>query len=213
MLNHNPSQLFIDSVNYFDDHYGFGSYKEEAIFLLRKTIEILDHHSIHHMLISGSLLGLRRHNGLIPWDDDIDLLVNNNVDKLWLKDLGDILIYKMWSFYKSCRISGIKTIVDEDLLTINKDKCLTWPSIDLFTYELNGDKIVFFEKEWPSDQFIPTVKSSFEGINVNIPNNPDYFLQINYGHDYMHKCISRNWNHKADVHVPDLRIIDLRDLS
>ena len=61
---------------YFNEERGFGKYKPIAINLLKKTIEILEEYDINYFLISGTLLGYIRHNDFIPWDDDIDLIVD-----------------------------------------------------------------------------------------------------------------------------------------
>lgn len=58
-------------------------------FLLRKLKELCDKLGIHFWLYSGTLLGAMRHNGFIPWDDDIDVgIMRNDLHKLinYLKD-------------------------------------------------------------------------------------------------------------------------------
>ena len=50
---------------------GFGQYKNVAIDLLKKTIDILNEFDINHLLISGTLLGYVRHNDFIPWDEKL----------------------------------------------------------------------------------------------------------------------------------------------
>lgn len=40
---------------------------------LKKIIEICDANSLRYFLIGGSLIGVLRHHGFIPWDDDIDI--------------------------------------------------------------------------------------------------------------------------------------------
>lgn len=58
-------------------------------FLLRKLKELCDKLGINFWLYSGTLLGAMRHNGFIPWDDDIDVgIMRNDLHKLinYLKD-------------------------------------------------------------------------------------------------------------------------------
>jgi len=132
-------------MDFFSQNYGFGKFKPEAIRLLKKTIDVLDEFNINHLLISGTLLGFIRHNDFIPWDDDIDLLVDSSI----LKRLGDIanrhpdlsVFYKTkYDSIKLCFTNG--EIIgdlswDNCIITesITKDKKLKFPFIDLFIYE------------------------------------------------------------------------------
>lgn len=68
-------------MDHFSESYGFGEYKSQAIKLLKTTIDILNEFEINHFLISGTLLGYVRHNDFIPWDDDIDILVDESIIK------------------------------------------------------------------------------------------------------------------------------------
>ena len=47
--------------------------------LLEKTLIFLNEFNIDNCLISGTLLGYIRHNDIIPWDDDIDLLADSKI--------------------------------------------------------------------------------------------------------------------------------------
>jgi phosphorylcholine metabolism protein LicD len=63
--------------NFFSTERGFGKHRDTAIKLLNQTIYILNKYNIDYFLISGTLLGCMRHNDFIPWDDDIDLLIDS----------------------------------------------------------------------------------------------------------------------------------------
>lgn len=47
------------------------------------------------------------------------------------------------------------------------------------------DEISFFHNDWKRTEFFPLRRVNFLGIDCNIPNNPHYFLSVNFGNDYM----------------------------
>lgn len=49
--------------------------KQILINLFKKFIEICEMHNLRYYCIGGTLLGAIRHQGMIPWDDDIDVLM------------------------------------------------------------------------------------------------------------------------------------------
>lgn len=47
--------------------------QEYLLKLFREVDEICREHNLRYVLAGGSLIGALRHEGFVPWDDDVDL--------------------------------------------------------------------------------------------------------------------------------------------
>ena len=65
--------------------------------ILKATVKVLNEDNIKYFLIGGSCLGAVRHNGFIPWDDDVDIgIFREDYNKLpeIFKKLPDNMFYQ-----------------------------------------------------------------------------------------------------------------------
>ena len=132
-------------MDHFSESYGFGEYKSQSIKLLKTTIDILNEFDINHFLISGTLLGYVRHNDFIPWDDDIDILVDESIltkKELIVQKYGNINLFFRTKFdsVKICFSNGLeipdgnwKDKAVQGLFPMEKKYC--FPFVDMFIYE------------------------------------------------------------------------------
>lgn len=207
---------------YFNDNIGFGEHKILAINLLKQTIDVLNEFHINHCLISGTLLGLVRHKDFIPWDDDIDLLVDTSIkDKLpeimakYEHLFTFIGVVNDESGIKMCFANaGIEMKTDNHGVKkqiLNKEGKYNWPFIDLFTYKTSedGNSIRFFNKDWESSKMLPFETASFLNLDVNTPKDYDYFLKSNYGQEYMTRLISNWYMHKNEKTIIETEVVSI----
>lgn len=127
-------------------------------YMLCKLSEICEKIGADLILGCGTLLGAIRHNGFIPWDDDIDVLMSNrdfkklkryfkkhdnHIDGLFFADYSTD--HETIHFLPRIRLDG--TYVDEyatDELNINKG---LWLDIFVFCDCASNDKILEIQKK------------------------------------------------------------------
>ena len=65
--------------------------QEKELNMLLYFKEFCDKHNLRFYLCGGGLIGAIRHNGFIPWDDDLDLFM------LTLNDLRIVVLIEITS--------------------------------------------------------------------------------------------------------------------
>ena len=150
--------------------------KHAVLFsILDWWINFAEEHGLMYYAYSGTLLGVIREKDIIPWDDDIDLVVEEaTLDKLFKLDLPSHLIIKQGAKGACYKIgkAGISAYVD------------------IFPTRSIGNRIEYamekaramFPNDWASkDEIFPLSKGAFNRFILPIPNNPDACLTRMYG--------------------------------
>ena len=62
--------------------------KSIQLDLLQKTVDFCESNGLRYFLCGGTLIGAIRHNGYIPWDDDIDIAMPRSDYDLFVKSFN-----------------------------------------------------------------------------------------------------------------------------
>lgn len=110
---------FYKSSNYYTPPCCASNLKEMIIYLHKLLIK----HNIQYFIYWGTLLGSIRHGGIIPWDTDIDIYINE-------KDKSKLLKLKSFIEKDTHYILKIKNIIRLKFSKTNTQH------IDLFLYKI-----------------------------------------------------------------------------
>jgi lipopolysaccharide cholinephosphotransferase len=177
-----------------DDHV------QDLYQMLKDVTDLFHKENISYSLISGSLLGAVRQSGHIPWDDDMDLMINQQME-VKLNQLSDTLKTLGYNLTVLKDMYKISKISSNMASRKSKDNQVTYPWIDIFVMHHNKiDKVVEYYKDlnkklWPKewfyeDDFFPLKEHKFGPLTVCAANFPEVYLSQFYGD---------NWKEEANI--------------
>lgn len=166
------------------------------IDILKRVADFCDQNNITYFLAFGTLIGAIRHNGFIPWDDDVDIAMPRpDYDKfiaLFNKDNTQIQVVSMdnnekygFSFAK---VHDLRTIVNET--QYHQDVFGVY--IDVFPIDGYKDRKQL-SKLKRINKFLHTKKANFtqRKISKKIINVFGKFLLLPFSTHYILKIIDR----------------------
>lgn len=107
-----------------ENKYGTKAVQEELLSMMKDLHAFFEREGIRYSLAYGSLLGCIRHEGFIPWDDDMDIMVDReNYEKI-------LRVFRKLEGYSICKTLWIYRIRKVSAL---HDKHA--PTIDIFVFD------------------------------------------------------------------------------
>ena len=181
--------------------------------VLQDTKTVLEDMHIDWFAAYGTLLGAVRHQGVIPWDDDVDILVHNTIQENMgvftqkMKERGCVVTKGTDSFYYKVFAKNADTISKNGWGKKYKWK---WPFIDIFFYDRQNDRVVWrndYSKStvhsYAVDNIFPLVSIPFNNLRggIPVPRNHDVVLTDQYGSNYLTECVSTDYNHRKEKSI------------
>lgn len=183
--------------------------KSQVVRALKVLTDTLDTAGIEYFLYGGSLIGSWRHHDVVPWDDDVDIIVN----------------ISKWQELENLRIPGYTL----NIRTLNRYKFYSnnatdipsyfwkWPYIDICFFGDNGthlyDMDPVYSKLYVYDKqdIYPLVRRPFGDLNLKSPRDTLKILEKNYN---INICQTRTYNHQKQKQLVGKQIdsVDCRHL-
>ncbi len=161
--------------------------------MMKDVHELFVKNEIPYWIDSGTLIGAERHQGIITWDEDLDICVDKTDEQrlLTIKPLFEQLGYGMIEMFFGYKIYPKDGIVRPRLL-------FKYPSLDIFITQEVNDKIYYEREKAKSmrrkrttynmhikkEELYPLKEYKFGAIVVNGPHNARPYLNAYYGDDW-----------------------------
>ncbi len=170
---------------------------QKNLLALKDLVALLDKHNIPYWLDAGSLLGSHRHEGVIPWDEDVDIAICQEDHEDVMRAGRDPDFSQRYQIMDWSTADKPRTFIK---MYIKESKSL----IDIYHYRREKDQFHYLSphyNKWymphalnirevaqlntpiPAAVLFPLKRAQFDGIEVSIPQNRERYLKNIYDED------------------------------
>ena len=162
--------------------------QERITKILKEFNRICRKHNLKYWCVGGTLIGILRHKGWIPFDGDIDVgMTQNDYTKLQ-KIIQNELPKGMWfqdktsdKYYKS-DIGKIRDI-NSNYKDYKSRTTHNGMQLDIFIFKADKDSYTGENRTFNKKDIFPLNELMFEDIKVFVPNDCDTYLK-KFGKNY-----------------------------
>ncbi|KAH9500859.1 hypothetical protein Btru_073170 [Bulinus truncatus] len=172
--------------------------------LLAVFDKLLTEKGMAYFLYGGSLLGSYRHHGLIPWDDDVDVMMSFTQRHTLHQLLGSLAPELEFSARKSCSWKLFPASAEP-----LKGLPWKWPYLDIFFYQENSTHIwdvcasYITQFSFKKSAVFPLRRRPFLGLNLSAPKDPKAVIENNYN---IADCESSTLIHRWEIVKNPVRV-------
>ena len=189
-----------DPLRFFKETGFFGE-TEAAIQHLRDCDEILFAESVDYCVMFGTLLGLIRHDDLIPWDDDLDIIIFD-IDRFETRcrrrfeERGYVVYDDVRIIDGAERRCGYRIHSEEGFPIPGQSWKFPW--VGVWEPDTSEDMMRLPPETftYAMTDFFPLRRRAFLDFFVNVPQHAGTILKRYYGSDCLEFCMLHSLDHR-----------------
>ena len=171
---------------------------------------------IHYWTSGGTTLGCVRHNGLIPWDDDLDLCIYRTDEHKLTSEAKRLLDDKGFEVTEAPSF-GHRVFHKTDSDRLPDCHLHRYPFCDIFVMKTCGGDKCCIENRcgrtlWPNEVYNTkdtkkTERRPFGDLLLNCPANSEDYLSRNYGEEWRTEGATQSYDHTTRSMVKPVRFL------
>ena len=180
--------LAVENANFWDDKTTLCMYQ-----MLKDTHDICTSAGLTYWIDFGTMLGAIRHGGIIPWDDDMDIAIDQADASVFesLKPTFAALGYEIIPFF-----FGYKIFPADGQPYEHEGKLYNFktPYLDVFLTFVKDGKVFYTSPSWGNrgefklyktlDELFPLQDYQFGALVVKGSNDPSLYFNAFYGSNW-----------------------------